>query len=104
MLVAISLVPWAAWWTLLAISHVAAPCYSTAEAIVVADLAHLVDRAADAADRADSLLGRSLDFADLRSDFLGGLGGLRRQRFDLTGDHGKALAGVTGPSPPRSSR
>ena len=51
---------------------------------------------ADLLDRADGLLGRSLDAGDLLADLAGRLRGLLGQRLHLGRHHGKAAAGLAG--------
>ena len=89
-------VPFAACWTLRAISCVAAPCSSTAAAIVVAiSLTSPIVRPMPLIASTDSP-GRPLDRGDLGGDLLGRLGGLVGERLHLAGDHGEALARLAG--------
>ena len=89
-------VPWAACWTLRAISCVAAPCSSTAAAMVeaISDMPPMVSPISLIAPT-DSC-GRGLDAGNLLADLAGRLRGLLGQRLDLRGDHGKAAAGLAG--------
>ena len=97
MLLAISAVPCAACCTLRAISWVAAPCSSTAAAMVVAiSLISADRRRRSLLDRVDRLAGGALDRGDLAADLLGRLGGLGGERLHLGGDHREALAGLAG--------
>src|SRR6185437_15142990 len=54
------------------------------------------DRLVDAGHRLDGTLGGALDGIDLADDVFRRLRGLPRQRLDLGGDHGEALAGLAG--------
>jgi hypothetical protein len=64
-------VPWAACCTLREISCVAAPCSSTAAAMVEAISEQPFDGAADLLDRSYRLLGGALDTGDLLADLAG---------------------------------
>ena len=89
-------VPWAACCTLREISWVAAPCSSTAAAMVeeISDSFSMVVLIAWIAP--DQLLGRGLDPGDLLADLAGRLRGLLRQRLHLGGHDGEATPGVAG--------
>ena len=88
--------PCAACCTLREISWVAAPCSSTAAAMVEAISEMLVDGAADLLDRADRLLRRGLNAGDLLADLVGRLRGLLGERLHLGGHDRKAAAGLAG--------
>src|SRR5262249_39986759 len=62
----------------------------------VLQIVDLIDDLADLGDGVDGAFGVGLDGFDLAADVVGGLGGLLGQFLDLVGDHGKALAGLTG--------
>ena len=91
-----SVVPAAACCTLRAISCVAAPCSSTAEAMAVA--ISLISPMVAPIDwiAATALAGGALHRGDLGADLLGRLGGLVGQALDLGRHHGEALAGLAG--------
>ena len=80
MLDATSEVPFAAWCTLWAMSCVAAPCCSTAAAMVpvISEMRLMV--APISLMASTELLGRGLHAADLGADLLGRLGGLGGER------------------------
>ena len=88
--------PCAACWTLREISCVAAPCSSTAAAMVeeISDSFSMVPEISLMAFT--ELLGRRLDTGDLLADLAGGLGGLLRQRLHFRCDDRKAAPGFTG--------
>lgn len=92
-------VPCAACCTLREISCVAAPCSSTAAAIVEDISEKPLDRNADLLDRIGRVLGRRLDAGYLLADFAGRLRGLFGERLHLRCDHGETptrLAGASG--------
>ena len=89
-------VPVAACWMLREISCVAAPCSSTAAAMVeeISDIRPMVPPISLIA--VTEFLGRGLDARDLLADLAGRLRGLLGQRLDLGCDDRKAAAGLAG--------
>ena len=89
-------VPCAACCTLREISCVAAPCSSTAAAMVeeISDSFSMVPLISLMA--VTELLRRGLDAGDLLADLAGRLGGLLGQRLDFGGHHRKTATGLAG--------
>src|SRR3954453_2337096 len=93
-LAAASWVPCATFWTLRAISCVAALCCSTALAIVLAISEILPMVPADLLYRSDRFLCRALHAHDVIGNLVGRSRGLAGQRFHFRCDHGKSTAGI----------